>query len=69
MSPLPTSTEEALVERLLSLYAKLKAEGWHVDANTVALAVDHINGDSLTPEQEAFLEQRLRMREICATRT
>jgi len=67
VSPLyPPPIEQYLIERLLSLYAKLKSEGWHVDASTVMLAVDRLNGDVLTPAQEDFLEERLRMREQCA---
>lgn len=30
------------IDRLKRLYAKLDGEGWHVDANTVALAIDII---------------------------
>lgn len=38
----PMFTTEEILVRLESLYDKLDNEGWHVRANTVALAMDEI---------------------------
>lgn len=49
-SPRPIPREQIL-ERLERLYLKLDEEGWHVHANTVAVAIDEIKGGELFRER------------------
>lgn len=44
-------TPEELQDRLQSLYKHLSDEGWHVHANTVAIAIELIKA-GITPSEE-----------------